>query len=359
MLAAQLLRSNLLGRGDRLQLVGHGSSSSSRLLATRVDLMDAFDDEAVNIEFVANVEDIKADIVVMCASVGLGGTLKNRRDLGKSNYPIFEDIATVCAEVAPDALYIVVSNPVELAVEIFAEKLGRDRVIGMGAEQDSLRFSRAIAYDLGLSRHEVFATVLGEHGEAMVPLWSSVKLNTSDPVALASLAAMKHRSRQAPLAQRVMELKATVLELLRRDRIDEAYQASRRALPDARIFAQPLITYHAIHSTPNATANATLRLLSAILGTNDRPLHGQVHLSGQFAGIYGVCGVPLHVDRNGWQIAKAKIDSAEDRSQLRLAASSIADYLADVRSECAPSWPGNPIPAHADFLPTDALACTA
>ena len=67
-LAAQILRSNLLGRGDRLQLVGHGvSSSSSRLLATRVDLMDAFDDDSVDIELVANIQDTEGDIVVMCA----------------------------------------------------------------------------------------------------------------------------------------------------------------------------------------------------------------------------------------------------------------------------------------------------
>ena len=168
-------------------------------------------------------------------------------------------------------------------------------------------------------------SVLGEHGEAMVPLWDSVKLATDDPVALNSLATMKSQSQGAPLAERAKELKGMVFELLQSEKIDEAYEVSRRALPDARIFVQPLITLHAIHSTSNATANATLRFLSSILGSNGRQLHGQVFLSGEFAGIHGVCGAPLHVDRDGWQIEKVAIESEEDDSRVRLAAASIAE----------------------------------
>ncbi len=332
-LAAQILRSNLLARGDRLQLVGHGvSSSSSKLLATRVDLMDAFDDDSVDIELVANIQDTEGDIVVMCAGAGLGGNLKDRRDLGRFNLPVFQEIASVCAEVIPASTFIIVSNPVELAVEIFAEKLGRERVMGMGAEQDSLRFARAIAHDLGLNRHDVFASVLGEHGQAMVPLWSSVKVDTNDPIILKSLAALIDRSKEVPLAQRAAELKSVVFELLQTEQIEEAYEVTRRALPDARIFAQPLITGHAIHSTPNATANATLRFLSAALGTDSHPLQGQVVLDGEFASIHGVCGVPLIVKRDGWELGILNLPTEEELAQVRLAAASIANYLTAVSS---------------------------
>ena len=332
-LAAQILRSNLLARGDRLQLVGHGvSSSSSKLLATRVDLMDAFDDDSVDIELVANIQDTEGDIVVMCAGAGLGGNLKDRRDLGRFNLPVFQEIASVCAEVIPASTFIIVSNPVELAVEIFAEKLGRERVMGMGAEQDSLRFARAIAHDLGLNRHDVFASVLGEHGQAMVPLWSSVKVDTNDPIILKSLAALIDRSKEVPLAQRAAELKSVVFELLQTEQIEEAYEVTRRALPDARIFAQPLITGHAIHSTPNATANATLRFLSAALGTDSHPLQGQVVLDGEFASIHGVCGVPLIVKRDGWELGTLNLPTEEELAQVRLAAASIANYLTAVSS---------------------------
>jgi len=75
------------------------------------------------------------------------------------------------------ALFIVVSNPVELAVKILSSAIDRERVIGMGAQQDSLRFARAIAVDLEISPHDVRASVLGEHGLGMIPLWRSVELH--------------------------------------------------------------------------------------------------------------------------------------------------------------------------------------
>jgi malate dehydrogenase len=53
-LAIHILRSELLGPHDRLQLVGRGmaAASTAKLLATRIDLLDAFDDECVEIEVV-------------------------------------------------------------------------------------------------------------------------------------------------------------------------------------------------------------------------------------------------------------------------------------------------------------------
>lgn len=140
MLAVHLLRGGLLKNADRLQLVGHGiPSSSAPLLSNRIDLLDAFDDEGVDVEVVANIEDVDGDIVFICAGVSLPGNLVDRRDWGKTNLALFEQIAEVCCRRVPDALFVVVSNPVELAVKVFSEKLGRERVMGMGAEQDSLR----------------------------------------------------------------------------------------------------------------------------------------------------------------------------------------------------------------------------
>jgi malate dehydrogenase len=116
----------------------------------------------------------------------------------------------------------------------------------------------------------------------MIPLWSSVELNTTDERLLADLESMRVRSGAAPLDQRVADLKKRVLELLEEELVNEAYEITRQSLPDARIFVQPLITWRSIHSTPNATANATLRFLTELLASNQRPLHGQVLLSGEF-----------------------------------------------------------------------------
>jgi malate dehydrogenase len=331
MLAVHLLRGGLLKSADRLQLVGHGIlSSSAQLLSNRIDLMDAFDDEGVDVEVVGNIEDVDGEIVLICAGVSLPGNLADRRDWGKTNLALFEQIAEVCCRRVPDALFIVVSNPVELAVKVFSEKLGRERVIGMGAEQDSLRFARAIAHDLGISRQYVMATVLGEHGQAMVPVWSSVQLRSMDQRLSDELARMKEQSAAFPLEERVLKLRAGVLECIEAQQVSEAYETTRQALPDARIFVQPFITWRITHSTPNATANSTLRFLTAALADNATPLHGQVLLHGEFLGIEGICGVPLAVSRHGWRVDAGGSLSPGEQHQVLQAAKSIDTYVSNV-----------------------------
>ena len=331
MLAVHVLRGGVLKSADRLQLVGHGVlSSSAHLLSNRIDLLDAFDDEGVDVEVVANIEDVDGDIVLICAGLSLPGTLVDRRDWGKSNLALFEQIAEACCRRVPDALFVIVSNPVELAVKVFSEKLGRERVVGMGAEQDSLRFARAIAHDLDISRQYVTATVLGEHGQAMVPVWSSVQLKSTDQRLSDELARMKAKSAALPLEERVIKLKARVLEFIEAQQVNDAYEATRQALPDARIFVQPFITWHTMHSTPNATANSTLRFLTAALADNATPLHGQVLLRGEFLGIEGVCGVPLAVSRRGWTVDAVGSLSPEERQRVLQAARSIDMYVSSV-----------------------------
>jgi malate dehydrogenase len=141
----------------------------------------------------------------------------------------------------------------------------------MGAEQDSLRFARAIAHDLGISRHQVLASALGEHGKWMVPLWSSVELTQPNAQLLVDLVRMKEKSKESPLAQRVAALRSKVQGLIENEEINEAYEVTRQELPDARIFIQPLITWRTMNSTPYATASATLKVLTAALSDNWLP----------------------------------------------------------------------------------------
>ncbi|MBV8631618.1 MAG: lactate dehydrogenase, partial [Silvibacterium sp.] len=123
-LAAQILRSQILEPGDRLQLVGHGTGKGEKvLLAERIDLLDAFDEGRVEIEMVPDIADIEADVVVMTAGIGFSPQCSNRRDMGLANRELFESVATECARKEPRALFVIVSNPVELAVRIFAEKI--------------------------------------------------------------------------------------------------------------------------------------------------------------------------------------------------------------------------------------------
>src|SRR5580693_4035509 len=63
--------------------------------------------------------------------------------------------------------------------------------VGIGAQQDSLRSARAIASKLGVHRSLVRASVLGEHGDWMVPMWSSVYLTVDDSESASRLEGLK------------------------------------------------------------------------------------------------------------------------------------------------------------------------
>lgn len=172
----------------------------------------------------------------------------------------------------------------------------------MGAQRDSLRFARAIATDLAISRRDVRATVMGEHGQAMLPLWSSVELMVNDRRAADELKSLSAQCAESPFEDRVQALRGRVGELLSDERVAEAYVVTRQALPDARIFVEPFITVHSMHSTPNATANATLQCIAAALANDHRRIHGQVFLKGEVLDLHGVCGVPLTLGTKGWQV---------------------------------------------------------
>lgn len=338
-LAAHLLRSGLLEPEDRVQLVGHGNpQSEARLLATRIDLLDAFDDSRIEIEVVPEIADLDADIVVITAGISLTQAKSaNRRDMGVMNLALFQEIASECAAHVPDSLFIVVSNPVELAVQTLCEKLDRKRVVGMGAQQDSLRFARAIAKDLGVSRHEVRATVLGEHGLGMVPIWSSVELTTRKREMDAALEALRKESEAVDLREEVASLQKSVRALIAEEKIPEAYELARCALPDARIFIEPLISVHCMHSTPNATANATLHVIAAALADDHRRIHGQVMLDGECFGIHGAFGIPIALDRRGWVQRPMDILSISpvEMAMIEASAKSIRNFLDEVTRSAA------------------------
>jgi malate dehydrogenase len=103
-------------------------------------------------------------------------------------------------------------------------------------------------------------------------------------------------------------------------------------LPDARIFVEPYITAHCMHSTPNATANATLQCIAAALANDHRRIHGQVVLRGEVLDLNGVCGVPLTVGTNGWHAEALDWLEANEIEAVKRAARSIEEFTSGVLS---------------------------
>jgi malate dehydrogenase len=117
-------------------------------------------------------EDIAgADLVIITAGLARKPGM-SRDDLLKTNLEIMKQVAKGVKAHAPDAIVIVISNPLDAMVYTFKQISGfpRNRVIGMAGVLDSARFRAFVAWELGVSVEDVTALVLGGHGDTMVPL---------------------------------------------------------------------------------------------------------------------------------------------------------------------------------------------
>jgi malate dehydrogenase len=95
-----------------------------------------------------------------------------RFDLANKNAKIIKTITKEVTNYAPDCKLMIVSNPVDIMTYVAYKESGfqRNRVFGMGNILDTLRFRSYIAAELGVSREDIRALVIGEHGDSMVPL---------------------------------------------------------------------------------------------------------------------------------------------------------------------------------------------
>jgi L-lactate dehydrogenase len=106
---------------------------------------------------------------------------ESRLDLINRNVTLFVQIldSIKSAGLRKDAIVFVVSNPVDILTHLAAQRIGLpwQQVIGLGTMLDTSRFSSFIADELKLAPTQVKALILGEHGDTMVPIWSSATVN--------------------------------------------------------------------------------------------------------------------------------------------------------------------------------------
>src|SRR3989449_8525519 len=106
---------------------------------------------------------------------------ESRLDLINRNVTLFVQIldSIKLAGLRKDAHVFVVSNPVDILTQLAVQRLGlpSQQVYGLGTMLDTSRFSSLIAEELKLAPSQVKALILGEHGDSMVPVWSSATVN--------------------------------------------------------------------------------------------------------------------------------------------------------------------------------------
>ena len=112
-----------------------------------------------------------SDIVIVTAGIPRKPGM-SRDDLLATNAGIMKSVITEIAPVAPDAILIIVSNPLDAMCHVAFDTSGFDKkkVLGMAGVLDSARFRAFIAMELNVSVENTHAFVLGAHGDTMVPL---------------------------------------------------------------------------------------------------------------------------------------------------------------------------------------------
>ncbi|MBU0504306.1 MAG: malate dehydrogenase [Candidatus Omnitrophota bacterium] len=112
-----------------------------------------------------------SDIVVMTAGLARKPGM-TREDLVSKNAQIIKEVCLNIKTLAPKAIVIVVTNPLDVMTYLALKTTGfsSSRVFGMGASLDAARFNNLISKELKIAARDVEGMVIGCHGEAMIPL---------------------------------------------------------------------------------------------------------------------------------------------------------------------------------------------
>lgn len=121
---------------------------------------------------------VGSDIVVITSGIARKPG-QTRLELAQTNVNILKSIAAEIVKYAPEATYVIVSNPVDVLTYVFAKVSGipENRVIGSGTILDTARLRSRISEYYSVSQKNVHAFVLGEHGDSSFVPWSNANIS--------------------------------------------------------------------------------------------------------------------------------------------------------------------------------------
>jgi malate dehydrogenase len=217
----------------------------------------------------------------------------SRDDLLNTNAKIVRDVSENIKRVAPDAIVIMVSNPLDVMAWVAKEATGfpRERVIGMAGVLDTARYRSFLALELDCSVEDIQAMVLGGHGDTMVPL---VNYTTVSGI---------------PIRQLIAE-----------DRLQAIVDRARNG-------GAEIVQYLKTGSAYYAPSAAAVQMAEAIVKDKRRILPCSAWLTGEY-GMDGLfLGVPCMIGRNGLErVIEVELD-AEERAALERSAEAVRDPM--------------------------------
>ena len=221
----------------------------------------------------------------------------SRDDLLAKNAEIVGGCAEAAFKQSPNAIFIIVSNPLDVMTYVALKKTGlpRNKVIGMAGVLDSARFRSFIAMELDVSVQDVTAFVLGGHGDSMVPL---ARYSTVAGIPLP--------------------------ELIPADRLEQILQRTR----DGGI---EIVNFLKTGSAYYAPGSSAAQMVESIVRNKKRILPCSVWLEGEYGLKDTVVGVPVKLGKNGMEkIIEIKLTDSE-AAALKKSSDDVKENIAKVK----------------------------
>ena len=217
----------------------------------------------------------------------------SRTDLLNDNQEIVGSVTEQVVENSPNAIIIVVANPLDAMCHVALETSGfpRERVIGMAGILDTARYRTFIAEKVGASVRDVFALVLGGHGDTMVPLPSMATVSG------------------VPITQ-----------MLSQDEVDAIVQRTRQG-------GGEIVELLGSGSAFYAPAAAIVEMVDAILMDQKRILPCAAYLQGEYGLNDLFVGVPVKLGAGGIEDVIELELSDDEREQLEYSANDVREMV--------------------------------
>lgn len=220
----------------------------------------------------------------------------SRDDLLRTNVAIVKSVSEEIKQCSPDAIVIVVSNPLDVMAWVAKEVTGfpRERVVGMAGVLDTARYRSFLAQALDISVEDIQAMVLGGHGDTMVPLISYTTVSG-----------------------------IPVTQLINGSELDAIVERTRKG-------GAEIVAYLKTGSAYYAPSAAAVQMAEAIVKNKKRILPCAAWLEGEygFEGLY--LGVPCKLGAAGlMQIIEVEL-SSDERAALQQSAEHVRNTMSGV-----------------------------
>lgn len=265
-----------------------------------LDLIEAAPVMRFDMQIVGSKEyDVTADsdVVVITAGVPrkkdpVTGKFPSRDELVKINQEIVGDVSRQVAQYSPNAVVIIVSNPLDAMCHVALNETGfpSQRVIGQAGALDTARYKYFIAEALGVSVRDVHGIVLGGHGDEMVPL-----------------------PRHTSIAG------IPIRELLPEDKLQEIIERTRKG--GGEIVG--LLGYSGFY----APAAGTVEMVESIVKDQKRIIPSAVLLNGQYGYNNLYIGVPAVLGKDGVEKVIEMELNDDEKAMLEKSASAVRSVV--------------------------------